>query len=102
MSNLRRALERFEKKKKERDEMVAKGLESYPVRLYEVIVEFKEEDRIAHQSYYACGYYETIEADKKYIAYHIDNISKTVKFASKLDGRNLNIKLIDIKLIKEQ
>ena len=93
---------KLRKEQKERKELIAQGLESYPIRAYEVFITTTECGEERKFSLKTIGGYGTIEADKKHIETTVKGIIDQVHYMAKVFGRRIiKIKSIEIKMLKE-
>ena len=90
------------KAKKERKELTTQGMESYPIRTYEIFVtvtEFGEEKNFTVKK---VGGYLSVETDKKHILESVKAVLDNVHYMAKAFGnRIIKTKSIEIKLLKE-
>lgn len=97
MSNLRQAKIEFNKKIKERDEMVAHGYVDYVVRFYKVILHLIKNGKPKKVFFYASSDYETIDGDKYNIGIQAEETIKTINALSD----KIKVKDYEILLVKE-
>ena len=90
------------KAKKERKELTAQGMESYPIRAYEVYVTIIERGEERSFILKNVGGYDSVEDDKKYILENVKRALDNVFYMAKVFGKRIiKIKSIEIKLLKE-
>lgn len=90
------------KAKKERKDLVAQGLESYPIRAYEVFITTTECGEERSFTVKNVGGYFSVDADKKHILESVKAVLDEVHYMAKVFGnRIIKTKRIEIKLLKE-
>ena len=101
--NKKKAIAEFKKKVADRDALVAEGLETYPVRLYECTVRGYETGQGAFRltPIYAFGRYETVINDEKSIKTDIEDGFKYKKACFAQCGRKIRMTGVDFKIIRE-
>lgn len=104
MSNKKQAEEKFKRKVAERDALVAEGLESYPLRLYECVVCGYETGKGAFTlkpHLFTISMYESEEDAKKHIKLDIERGFEMKKHCYAQCGRKIRMTGVDFKLIRE-
>lgn len=87
---------------KERKELVAQGLENYPIRTYEIIITTTECGENREFTVKKVGGYYTVEEDKKHIYNTVKGaLDQAFYIAKAFSKRSIKVKSIDIKLLRE-
>lgn len=90
------------KAKKERKELTAQGMESYPIRTYEIFVTVTECGEERSFKVKKVGGYFSVDADKKNILESVKAVLDEVHYMAKVFGnRIIKTKSIKINLLKE-
>ena len=93
----RQAAKAFNKAVAERDDFIAKGLESYPVRLYKIKHKIKTVFGCGSYERFLLGGYDSVEQDKKYYRAECIDVLKTIR----LCGKDIRSNGFEFKVIRE-
>lgn len=98
MSSKQKAEKEFEYDVKQRDDFVAMGLESYPVRLYRITIHLVKDGKYKTANIYEVGKYSTVSMDKIYLKMFI---TQTMHGVAKVTEDKIRMTGVDFKVIRE-
>lgn len=72
--------------KRERKKLIAQGISSYPIRLYQVLIILKQDKKYSVRSFFTVGIYEDEMRDKLYIMQEVQMTIQEIKLFNHLKG----------------
>lgn len=86
---------------KERKELVAQGISSYPIKLYQVFIILKQDKKYLVRSFFTVGIYEDEMRDKFYVMQEVGMMIAEIKLFYHTQGKNIKHLGTQIELIGE-
>lgn len=99
--NLKEAMKKIKTEKRNRKKLIAQGISSYPIRLYQVFIIFKQDKKYFVRSFFTVGIFEDKMRDKFYIMQEVGITIAEIKLFYHTQGKNIKHLGTEVELIEE-